>query len=160
MQQKMGRGNRLIKEKRHDPYQEKGKLPEPTVCSECGAVFLEGRWSWWEAMAKSHVVVCPACQRIKDKFPAGYLEITGAFFADHREEIDNLLRNIEQKEKAERPMERIMAITPAADHTLITTTGIHLARRFGEALKNAYQGELSFTYGDGEKTIRLSWNRS
>jgi hypothetical protein len=35
-------------------------------------------------------------------------------------------------------------------------TGIHLARRIGEALKHAYQGDLDFTYGDGEKGIRMT----
>jgi NMD protein affecting ribosome stability and mRNA decay len=160
MGQKMGRRDRLIKEERHDAYQEKGKLPEPTVCRECGAVFIEGRWSWWEASAKAHAIVCPACQRIKDKYPAGYLEIKGAFFDTHREEIDNLIRNIEKKEKAEHPMERIMAISAVEDHTLLTTTGIHLARRLGEALKHAYQGELNFTYGDAANIIRLTWSRA
>jgi hypothetical protein len=27
-----------------DAYQAKGKLPEPTVCPQCSAVFHEGRW--------------------------------------------------------------------------------------------------------------------
>ena len=57
-------------------------------------------------------------------------------------------------------MERIMAISAAEDHTLLTTTGIHLARRLGEALKNAYQGELNFTYGDADNIIRLTWSRA
>jgi len=160
MGKKMGRMDRLIKEERHDPYQEKGKLPEPTVCRECGAVYIEGRWSWWEAAAKSHAILCPACQRIKDGFPAGYLEIKGTFFDSHREELDNLIRNIEKHEKAAHPMERIMAISGPEGHTLITTTGIHLARRLGEALHHAYQGELDFTYSDGSKIIRLTWSRT
>ena len=52
-----------------------------------------------------------------------------------------------------------MAIVKEKDCVLVTTTGIHLARRIGEALKSAYQGELDFTYGDGEKSIRLTWLR-
>ena len=56
-------------------------------------------------------------------------------------------------------MERLMAISGEEDGTLVTTTGIHLARRIGEALNNAYQGELDFAYGDGEKSIRLTWLR-
>jgi hypothetical protein len=42
---------------------------------------------------------------------------------------------------------------------LITTTGIHLARQIGEALTHASQGDLEFTYGDGEKSIRMIWHR-
>jgi len=154
-----GRRDRLIQEERHDSYQERGKWPEPTVCSECGAVFMEGRWSWWEAAADAHAVVCPACQRIKDAFPAGRLEIRGGFFETHREEITHLIRHLEAQEMASHPMERIMAVAQDDDCTLVTTTGIHLARRIGEALLHAYQGDLDFVYGDSEKSIRVAWSR-
>ena len=159
MNQKQGRQDKLIQDERKDTYQERQKWPEPTECSECGAVFLEGRWAWWEPADKAHIIVCPACQRIKDGFPAGHLEIKGAFFNSHRRELLNLIHNLEAQEKGEHPMERLMAITTKEDHALITTTGIHLARRIGEALKHAYQGDLDFTYGDGEKSIRMTWSR-
>ncbi len=38
-----GRKDRLIKEKRHDVYRARRKWPEPTVYTECGAVFVGGR---------------------------------------------------------------------------------------------------------------------
>ncbi len=161
MNQKQGRQDKLIQEKRHDTYAEQEKWPEPTVCGECGAVFIEGRWTWLEPPPdKAHMIVCPACQRIKDGIPTGYVEIRGAFFEDHRDELLNLIYNLEAQEKGEHPMERLMDIRGEEDHTLITTTGIHLARRIGEALKNAYQGDLDFTYGDAEKIIRVSWSRA
>jgi hypothetical protein len=93
--------------------------------------------------------VCPACRRIADRFPAGRVELSGEFLRDHREEILNLVRNAEDAEKSERPMERIMAITEEAGRALVTTTGIHVARRIGEALSRSYQGELDYRYGDG-----------
>lgn len=153
------RRDRLIQEDRHDSYQDRAKLPEPTVCKECGAVFFEGRWTWGVADDKAHVTVCPACQRIKDAFPAGFVEIRGEFFDSHREEVSNLISNLEAQEKGEHPLERIMAISPEKGHAMVTTTGIHLARRIGEALHHAYQGDLDFTYGDAEKSIRVSWSR-
>lgn len=154
------RRDRLIQQERHDTYQERGKWPEPTACSECGLVFMEGRWSWLKAAADANTVVCPACQRIRDKFPAGFIEIRGEFFDSHQEEINNLIRNLETQEKEEHPLERIMTISVETDHTLVTTTGIHLARRIGEALKHAYQGNLDFSYGDAEKSIRVVWSRN
>lgn len=159
MNLKQGRQDKLIQEERHDTYREKQKWPEPTICSECNAVFIEGRWTWNEPADNANAIVCPACQRIKDGFPAGYLEIKGGFFGSHQEEMLNLIHNTEALEKGERPMERLMAITTEEDQTLITTTGIHLARRLGEALKRAYQGDLDFVYGDGEKIIRMTWVR-
>jgi hypothetical protein len=61
------------------------------------------------------------------------------------------------RKKWKHPMERVMAISPEASHTLITTTGVHMARRIGEAVARAYQGDLNFTYGDNEKFIRVQW---
>ena len=154
-----GRRDRLVQEKRHDTYREDKKWPEPTVCTQCNSVYIEGRWTWYEPPVKANKVVCPACQRIADNYPAGHLELNGSFFKKHQEEMLNLIRNEEEQEKGEHPLERIMDITDDDENTLITTTGIHIARRLGEALSRAYQGDLSFTYGDGEKTIRVFWSR-
>jgi NMD protein affecting ribosome stability and mRNA decay len=153
------RKDRLLKEKRHDVYQERHKWPESTRCSECGALFVKGRWTWQEAPATSHPTLCPACRRIADRYPAGYVEITGAFFPEHRTEILNLLHNVEKQEKSEHPLERIMAITTVDNYPLITTTGLHLARRLGEALAQAYKGELSVQYAEAEDCIRVYWQR-
>ncbi len=154
-----GRRDRLVQEKHHDTYREGKKWPEPTACTQCSSVYIEGRWTWYDIPAKANKVVCPACQRIADNYPAGYLELNGTFFKEHHEEMLNLIRNEEEQEKGEHPLERIMAISEDDDQTVITTTGIHIARRIGEAISRAYQGELSFTYGDGEKTIRVFWSR-
>jgi hypothetical protein len=32
------RGDRLIRERIHDPYKMRLKLPDPTLCPDCGAV--------------------------------------------------------------------------------------------------------------------------
>lgn len=39
---------------RTDPYQQKKKLPEPTQCPSCGAVFAKGRWTWKTADAAAN----------------------------------------------------------------------------------------------------------
>jgi NMD protein affecting ribosome stability and mRNA decay len=154
-----GRRDRLVQEKQHDTYREDRKWPEPTACTECNAVYIEGRWTWHEPPFKANKVLCPACRRIAENYPAGYLELKGSFFKKHQEEMLNLIRNEEKEEKGAHPLERIMDITEEDEQTLITTTGIHIARRIGEAVSRAYKGDLSFTYGDGEKTIRMLWDR-
>lgn len=154
-----GRKDRLIKERRHDVYQERSKWPESTVCTECGVVFVNGRWSWQSRPEQANETICPACRRIADQYPAGYVEISGSFFQEHRREILNLIYNAESQEKNERPLERIMSLKNQQSLTLITTTGIHIARRIGEALSRAYNGELSFQYANGDKVIRVYWQR-
>src|SRR6188768_2055838 len=132
-----------------DPYRAASKPPEPTVCPKCKASFMDGRWTWAKPAANDDVaeMVCPACQRIHDKFPAGYVTIKGEFFKQHKDEIVALLNNHEKKEKAERPLQRIMGMDDKRDGTFeVTTTDSHLARGLGEALHDAYKGELKVRY--------------
>ena len=70
-----------------------------------------------------------------------------------------MINNIEKQEKDQYPLERIMSITDEKGHTQVTTTGIHIARRIGEALSKAYKGDLSYQYADAEKRIRVYWQR-
>ena len=153
------RKDRLIKEKRHDSYQSQTKLPESTVCNTCGVVFSKGRWIWKESVKREHKTICPACRRQVDNYPAGRIKISGLFYQDHKEEILNLIQNIEKKEKDERPMERIMDIQGDKEMTLVTTTGIHIARRIGEALSRAYKGIFSFNYAKDDEHIQVTWHR-
>ena len=154
----INRKDKLIKEKRHDVYPKKGDWPDATTCTICGSVFTKGRWTW-EKIQGGTTITCPACRRISENYPAGCIEIKGEFFNKRKEEILNLIQNVEKAEKEAHPLERIMRISPNSEHTLVTTTGIHVARRIGESLMRAYQGELSLQYADGEKRIRVYWSR-
>ncbi len=89
------RGDRRIQEFEHDTYKTKGKLKEPTVCPECSAVFHKGRWTWGPKPQAAHETLCPACHRIKDLYPKGFLTLKGEFLAEHRDEILGLIRNDE-----------------------------------------------------------------
>lgn len=153
------RRDQLRPERVHDTYKLRGKLAEPTVCPGCGAVFHDGRWQWITRPAGAHEVTCPACQRIKDHFPAGFVEISGPYFSAHRDELMKLLLHREEKEKGEHPLARIIAVEPAAEGLLVTTTDIHLARDLGESLHHAHQGELEFHYNEGENLLRVHWQR-
>lgn len=153
------RRDELRPERVHDTYQLKGKLPEPAVCSGCDAVYHAGRWQWSTPPENAKAVLCPACHRIKDRFPAGYLDIAGDYFAAHHVQLVSLLRHHEQHERAEHPLARIMAIEDTPSGALVTTTDIHLARNLGEALHDAYQGELEFHYNEAENLLRVHWRR-
>lgn len=154
-----GRKDRLVKEREHDVYRSRAKLPDSTLCSECGAVFRNGRWIWTSPPHDAKEIICPACRRIADRFPAGLIELQGTFFAVHHDEILNLVKNVEKKEKANHPMERIMSIEERSDRTVVSTTGIHVARGIGSALSSAYDGELSLRYLDDEAGIQICWVR-
>ncbi len=143
----------------HDSYKSKRKLQEPTRCPECHAVYHSGRWQWGMASAGAHEEICPACHRIRDHFPAGYVTLSGEFMAEHRDEVLSLARHREQHEKAEHPLERIMGIEDVREGVLITTTDTHLARDIGEAVHSAYKGRLEYHYNKEENLLRVSWSR-
>jgi len=155
------RRNRRIRERIHDPYKARLKLREPTVCPDCGALYMKGRWRWSSAAppAHSHRERCQACQRIHDHYPAGQIDISGAFIAGHEEEILHLVRHQEEQEKSEHPLHRIMAINREDGRFVITTTDIHLPRRIGEALQHAYHGELDFHYEEEAYSLHVNWTR-
>ena len=150
----------LIEEHRHDPYKSRGKLSEPTVCLKCSAVFEAGRWQWMKAApAGAHAHICPACHRIEDKFPAGELTLSGTFVAKHADEIAGLVRNVEAAERAQHPLQRIMSVEKGGDSVVVTTTDIHLPRRLGHALVDAYKGELETHYDEAGYFVRMAWKR-
>ena len=144
-----------------DPYHAAAKPPEPTMCPDCKATFTEGRWTWESAPKDAYQQVCPACQRIRDKFPAGYVTIKGSFFKEHRDEIVHLIENKEKGEKQNRPLQRIMAMDEKRDGTFeVQTTDSHLARGIAEALHNAYKGDLKLRYSRDENLVRATWQRN
>ena len=151
------RHDRLLQEQVHDAYKAKGKLHEPSVCQQCGSVFHQGRWQWIKAPVDAHTVTCPACLRIQDHFPAGFLTLKGEFFHQHRDEVINLVHNVEKRERTEHPLKRIMAIEQLGEDALVTTTDIHLARSMGDALHHAYQGKLEYHYNQEQNLLRVEW---
>lgn len=154
-----GRHLQILDEKTHDPYQAEEKLSEPAVCDTCGASYQNGRWQWTTPSVDAVQARCPACRRIAEGMPAGYVTIEGKFAQDHHDEVVSLIRNIEDREKPEHPLQRIMSIETEDGKLLVETTDVHLARGIGEALERAYKGELKFHYSEDEHLLRLHWER-
>lgn len=155
------RQERLPEPDMHDPYL-KQRHAGPAQCPECGATCLEGRWSWQALQADGHVEKqsCPACRRIADNAPGGTVTLTGDFIGPHHDEIMNLIRNTEEKEKKEHALERIMQCSKGPTSLIVTTTGVHLAQRIGHALDAAYKGNTVYQYSDSEAHVQVDWLRN
>jgi hypothetical protein len=150
---------------RHKPERGKtdrpaGKMSEPQVCSSCKAIYHEGRWVWPKvANPSGQPTLCPACQRIRDELPGGEVRISGEFARAHKDEILARVRHVEEREKAEHPLQRLMAIRESEGETLVTTTDSHLAHAIGTALHDAFKGELSAPWAEKNETLRVRWSR-
>ncbi len=147
-------------EKRHDPYAARSKPAGPSRCTQCGAVFMGGRWSWQKELPdKLADALCPACQRVNGKYPAGELTLTGAFTKEHAQEILAMLRNEAELENREHPLNRILAVSEDAESIVVTTTNLHLPRRFLHALERAYKGQSEIHYDEEGYFARAKWCR-
>jgi len=154
------RRDRLIQEKVHDSYMAVGKPEEPTVCRDCGVVFHQGRWQWLpEPPAQALEAVCPACRRIQDRVPAGFLTLSGEFFQAHRDEIMNLIENTVTSQEKEHPMKRLMQVEDRDESAELTFTDCHLPQGVGEAVRRAYDGELDIHFPEEGGIVRVYWER-
>ena len=150
---------RRIHDEAHDVYGTAKKLPDGTACPRCAASYREGRWTWERPLLGSPEHLCPACRRIEDDYPAGVVAVRGAFAAAHREEIESLIRHVEEHAKQEHPLKRIFAILEEDGGLRVPTTDARLAREIGEALYRAYRGELEQPAPQTEGIVRVSWQR-
>lgn len=151
--------DRFLPEKRGDTYKTKGKLPEPTVCLHCHAVFSNGHWRWSDIPGNANYAICPACHRENDRCPAGFVTLEGPFFMAHRSEIMGLLRHEELCARQQDPLKRIMNVEHQDHGVAVTTTDTHLARAIGDAIRHAYHGDLQLHYNPDENLLRVHWTR-
>lgn len=145
----------------HDPYQARLKLASPTVCGECGALYSDGRWQWAQVPPGAATETCPACLRIRDRQPAGYVTIDAALAGRDGAAIVAHARNLEARENREHPLQRIMAIE-SVDETgkpggalRITTTDPHLARALGVGIEHSFHAQAQYAYAKGEHLLRV-----
>lgn len=151
------RRDRLLDERVHDPYKSKSKLPDPTRCPDCGAVFHAGRWQWVEAPAGARETRCPACRRAADDYPAGLVHIRGPFVREHEPEVRRIVVHVEQREHSAHPLHRVMGVEVEDGGLLVKTTDMHLARAIGEALRHAHHGRLEYEYPQQTALLRVTW---
>lgn len=149
--------DRFIRERIPDPKPDRKPLGS-TVCPVCQAVFKDGHWQWLEFWPlDSPREICPACERIRDNYPAGLVTLSGDFIKSHRAEVVNLVRHHEQGERARHPLHRIISIEERPDTVVVATTDVHLPKRIGQALHRAYKGTLDLHYDLAGGFVRARW---
>ena len=148
-----------MKPRREDSYRDEAHQGGPATCPRCRASYLRGRWCWAPAPADAERMTCPACHRIEDNFPGGYVTLRGPFFAQHRDEILQLVMARSERAWGEHPLQRIIGMQDVERGVLVTTTDAHLARGIGVALRDAFKGELDLAFSKDENLVRATWAR-
>jgi len=140
---------------------------EPSICQKCQAIWKKGRWSLDEVLRtevlkweRPKTVICPACRRMGDDYPAGIVTLKGVYLQAHKEEILQTIRNEAENSKLKNPLERIMKIEESKDTITITTTDSKLARRIGKVVNKANGGELKVKFSRRDELVRVHWERN
>jgi NMD protein affecting ribosome stability and mRNA decay len=133
-------------------------------CSGCGAFHYRRHWTLtppggFSSQIHSHLVFCPACRKIADRFPGGELTLRGVE-AGNRGEISRLLRNEESRAREKNPLEQIMRVDAASDGLRVATTTEKLAQRLGRSIRKAHGGKLTYKWGHNNKFVRVVWEKN
>lgn len=138
-------------------------MKEPSVCAMCDAVYSNRRWVAASATQTDRLVtktICPACKQSRSGQPRGFVFLDGTYFTNHRDEIENLLRNEARRAADDNVLARIIDWTRGDGHKLtLTTTTEHLAQRLGHALHKAFHGKVNYDFSHENKLARVNWLR-
>lgn len=139
---------------------------EVSFCKKCGLVYRQKRWIMdpeemerLKADPAAGKVVCPACQRMRDNVPGGYLTLKGEYLRRHEVEILELIKNTESKSRKKNPLGRIMEIRQEGDVLTILTTEDKLAQKLGRDVYKAHSGNLNYQWSHTENYVRVDWSR-
>jgi NMD protein affecting ribosome stability and mRNA decay len=137
-------------------------------CRGCGCIYFRGRWTLdpsREILKRVELrdgvrpTYCPACQKIRDHYWMGVVQISGIAAGEKREVI-KLLRNEETRAREKNPLERIVRIVEAANGLRVETTTEKLAQRLGRALAKARGGKIVYKWSHRNKFARVVWEKT
>ena len=138
------------------------------TCRGCGAIYYLRRWTLQPpAEVRSLVATgkgvgltfCPACQKMRDHFWLGVVEISGTSAKENREVV-RLIKNEEARAREKNPLERIMRIAGENGGLRVETTTEKLAQRLGRSLGKAMGGKVTYKWSHRNKFARVLWEKS
>lgn len=136
-------------------------------CRGCGAVYYRRRWILTppdeirdrvEFGPDVRSIFCPACRKIRDRYPSGELRLIGVS-PQERKELFRLLRNEEERAREKNPLERIMRVQTNGSTWTVETTTEKLAQRLGRCLEKARGGKVNYSWSHNNKFVRVFWQK-
>jgi hypothetical protein len=168
----MGRGKGLIRslnrkgtrsEKVRAAEARRGRLPEPSACERCGAVFRRRVWRRGERVSHAELaracwVVCPACEQASREEYFGRVLIRGAYAAAREAVIRRRIENVATRAGFTQPEQRIVSVERRGPVLEVLTTSQQLAHRIVHELKKLFRGRASYTWSD-DGSLLATWER-
>ncbi|MDR4471372.1 MAG: ATPase [Nitrospira sp.] len=147
------RHDRFVEEYKHDSYKMPGKLKEPTVCT-VRRPLPKGRWTWEAKPADAEPITCPACLRIQDKNPKGFVTLKRDLHDPASRSGDGADSQYRGAGKSSTPWLASWRSKTGPRGWSSSATPIAPAHR--QRLKHAHHGELDIRDQD-EEFVRITW---
>ena len=137
-------------------------------CRGCGSIYYRRRWTLdppveirrrVERRDAVSPTYCPACQKMRDHYWLGVVQISG-IGADEKREVVRLLKNEERRAREKNPLERIVRIADEDAGLRVETTTEKLAQRLGRRLGKARGGKVTYKWSHRNKFARVVWEKS
>lgn len=140
-----------------------GRLPEPSICGRCGAVFARRVWHdprkvSGALLARAHWTTCPACEQARASVGFGRIVIRGPYARTHDDAVRRRIANVAARGASNQPERRISAIERRGDVLEVLTTSQKLAHRIVHELKKAFRGRAAYAWSD-DGTLLATWER-
>jgi hypothetical protein len=140
-----------------------GRLPEPSACERCGAIFSRRSWRRDRRidaglLARVKWTICPGCRQAGEGVGFGRVLIRGAFAAANDDLIRRRIRNIAARATATQPERRISSLDRQADVLEVITTSQKLAHRIVSEMRKLFRGRARYAWSD-DGTLFAAWER-
>lgn len=140
------------------------RLPQPTVCERCGAVFTRRTWRWAHGvshalLARAAWSVCPACQQVRRGLYFGRVVIRGAYAAAHEDAVRRRIANVASRAAFTQPQRRVVSAGRSGTVFEVLTTSQKLAHRIVHELKKTFRGRVSYAWSDRDGGLFATWER-
>jgi len=138
----------------------------PRVCPGCGAISLQKRWFFDEAL-KEEIIgsgqfeydSCPGCAAAETEEVGGVVVLSGSFLEGRIDEFVNAIKHEEESLHEDNPASIIINMAASQDGIVIRTANPFMAERIGKRLKKAYDGELTIVWSHEDRLARVYWSR-
>jgi hypothetical protein len=140
------------------------RLPDPTVCDACGAIYTNATWRFdhpvtAELLDEANWDVCPACKQRKTGIAYGRLVLRGAFVVENEEMIRRRIANVADYAAHTQPLHRVLSADREGDTIEVMTTSQKLAHRIAKELKKQFGGEARYQWASRDGALFATWTR-
>lgn len=143
------------------PVEASGRVPEPSACESCGAIFSKRVWRQGRRVTLAFLerinwTTCPACEQVRRATGLGRLLLRGDLAKDEEASIRRRIANVVARATHTQPERRMISIERRGDVTEVLTTSQKLAHRIAREIQKAFGGRVTYAWSD-DGSLFATW---